>query len=146
MYSIAINYGVGDNEELLLPPPSLPTVYCDLNIPSYYSSLCRQAPEMKLDAENTMLVFTVFHRDLIRTDRFVGMCIVPCSNIPRLQGTDAERQRAMIFDSLEKKVFRLSLFHPPKASSIRAELECRAKLNDSKAKKIIETIPSPNLK
>ena len=95
-----------------------------------------------------MLVFTVFHQDLIRTDRFVGMCIVPCSDIPRLQGTDAERQRAMIFDSPERKVLRLPLFRPPnpKASSIRAELECRAKLNDSKAKKIIETIPPPNLK
>ena len=57
---------------------------------------------MKLDAENTMLVFTVSHRDLVRTDGFAGMCIVPCSNIPRLQGTNAERQRAMIFDSPER--------------------------------------------
>ena len=93
-----------------------------------------------------MLVFTVFHRDLVRMDGFAGMCIVPCRDIPRLQGTDAERQRAMIFDSPERKVLRLPLFRPPnpKASSIRAELECRAKLNDSKAKKVIKIIPSSN--
>ena len=61
---------------------------------------------------------------------------MPCRDIPRLQGTDAEQQRAMMLeaDAPQRKVFRLSLFHPPgKATSpIRAELESRAKLSDLK--------------
>jgi hypothetical protein len=82
----------------------------------------------------------------VKTDDFAGLCIVPCRDIPRLQGTGAEQQRAMILemDAPQRKVFRLSLFHPPAASPIRAELESRTKLSDSKAKQIIETIPSPN--
>ena len=60
----------------------------------------------------------------------------------------AEQQRAMILemDAPQRKVFRLSLFHPPgkAAPPIQAELESRAKLSDLKAKLIIETIPSPN--
>ena len=95
-----------------------------------------------------MLLFTVFDWDLMKEDDFAGMCIVPCKDIPRLQGTDAGQQRAMILeaDAPQRKVFRLSLFHPPgkAASPIRAELESRAKLNDSKAKQVIEVVPLPN--
>lgn len=97
-----------------------------------------------------MLLFTVFDWDLVKKDDFAGMCIVPCRDMPRLQGTGAEQQRAMILEmnAPQRKVFRLSLFHPPgkAASPIRAELESRAKLSDSKAKQVIETIPSPNPK
>ena len=94
-----------------------------------------------------MLLFTIFDWDLVKKD---GICIVPCRDIPRLQGTGAEQQSAMILemDAPQRKVFRLSFFHPPgKATSpIRAELESRVKLSDSKAKQVIETIPSPNPK
>ena len=47
-------------------------------------------------------------------------------------------------DAPQRKIFRLSLFHPPGkvASPIRAELESRAKLSDLKAKLIIEAVPS----
>jgi hypothetical protein len=62
-----------------------------------------------------MLLFTVFDWDLVKKDDFAGMCIVPCRDIPRLQGTGAEQQKAMILevDAPQRKVFRLSLFHPP---------------------------------
>ena len=96
-----------------------------------------------------MLLFTVFDWDLVKKDDFAGMCIVPCRDIPRLQGTDAEQRKAMILeaDAPQRKVFRLSLFHPPgKAESpIRAELESRAKLSDLKAKQIIEAVPINNI-
>ena len=95
-----------------------------------------------------MLLFTVFDWDLMKEDDFAGMCIVPCKDIPRLQETDAEQQRAMILEmnAPQRKVFRLSLFHPPGkgTSPIRVELESRAKLSDSKAKQVIEAVPSPN--
>ena len=66
------------------------------------------------------------------------MCIVPCRDIPRLQGTDAGQQRAMILkvDAPQRKVFGLSLFHPPGKGlpPIRAELGSRAKRSDLKVK------------
>ena len=88
-----------------------------------------------------MLLFTVFDKDIVKRDDFAGMCIVPCKDIPRL-GTDAEQRSILEVDAPQRKVFRLSLFHPPKASPIQAELESRARLSDSKAKQVIETVPS----
>jgi hypothetical protein len=62
-----------------------------------------------------MLLFTVFDWDLVKKDDFAGMCIVPCSDIPRLQGTGAEQQRAMILevDAPQRKVFRYHFFILP---------------------------------
>ena len=96
-----------------LPSPLLLIVILHL-----HSSLCRQAPEMKLDVVNTMLVFTVFHRYLAGTDGFVGMCIVPCSNIPRLQGTDAERERAVIFLFFRERSYQIITISSSKSKGI----------------------------
>ena len=101
---------------------------------------CRPASEESLNTENTMILVTVFDRDMkciisdCVQDDFAGVCVVPCKDIHRL-GTDAE-QRAMILelDAPQRKVFRLPLFCPPNTSAIRADLESRARLSDSKAK------------
>ena len=55
---------------------------------------------------------------------FAGMCIVPCS-----KGLQTPKHHYFILQNHH-------LY-------IRAELKCRARLSDSKAKQVIETIPLP---
>ena len=60
--------------------------------------------------ENTMLLFMVFDWDLVKKDDFAGMCTVPCRDIPRLQGTGAEQQRAMVLEILYSSAICIVLY------------------------------------
>ena len=93
-----------------------------------------------MNVENTILLLAVFDQDVIEDD-FAGVCVVRCKDIPRL-GADDEQRAILEVDAPQRKVFRLPLFRPPNASPIRAELESRAGLSDSKAKQITKSVPS----
>ena len=76
-----------------------------------------------------MLLFTIFDWDLVKKDDFAGMCIVPCKDIPRLQGTDAEQQRAIILevDAPQRKVFHFFIL--PEKPHHPSELNWNPELN-----------------
>lgn len=91
-----------------------------------------------MDTEGAVLLLTVLDDDMIGDD-FAGLCVMPCKDIPQL---GANTEQALFKDDVpERKVMTLSLFRPaPNESTLRTELESRAKVNDTKAKQITKGV------
>ena len=93
-----------------------------------------------MEKEGAVLLLTVLDDGMFK-DEFAGLCVMPCKDIPRLEVT-TEQQALLRDDVPERKVMTLSLFRPAlDESPLRAELESRAKVNDSNAKQITKAIP-----
>lgn len=88
-----------------------------------------------MDVDGTTLLLSVHeHGD---TNKSVGVCVVPCGEIPRLR-SDSAHHAILNEGAPQRKVLRLPLIHPSTLSDspVRDELESRASLNDTKAKQI----------
>lgn len=97
-----------------------------------------------MDIEGAVLLLTVMDHDTFGRDDFAGMCVVSCRDIPRL-GSVTEHHAIMDPNAPQRKVLRLSLFHPANAVTspvVPAELQSRAAISDPKAKDITKIVLS----
>ena len=79
LFILTVPFLLVDFTCLFFFPPS--RAMCPYPPPPFHT---RPAKEENMGKEGAILVLTVFDHDLIRENTFVGICVVPCKDIPQL--------------------------------------------------------------
>jgi hypothetical protein len=85
---------------------------------------------MEMDYEGAALLFSVFDHDIVGANDFAGVCVVSCSDIPRL----ASPESSLTDPNAPQRVnLTLPLFRFTHETPNFIELDARARLGDDKA-------------
>ena len=90
----------------------------------------RSADRQFLETEGAILLLSVFDHDIIRSNDFCGLCVVPCKDIPLLSPAESAFSDP---NAVQRKNLMLPLFKLKKSTVVLKELDARLNLSDPTA-------------
>lgn len=90
----------------------------------------RAADGQFLETEGAILLLSVFDHDIIRSNDFCGICVVPCKDIPFLSPAESAFSDP---NATERRNLMLPLFKLKKSTVVLKELDARSDLSDQTA-------------